>query len=67
MAKNSPFPSFKTGGGWGKKLIVTAILLAVVVLIVKYPGDSGSWAKNLIGMGTDAIDGLVAFFRAVGN
>ncbi|MGW4831339.1 hypothetical protein ACWEOG_27410 [Amycolatopsis japonica] len=46
---------------------MTAIVLAVVVLIVRYPSDSGSWAKNLIGMGADAIDGLVAFFRTVGN
>lgn len=67
MVKNNPFSGLKTGGGWMKKLIVTAIVIAVLVLVVKYPSDSGAWAKDLFGMAGDAIDGLVAFFRAVGN
>ena len=66
MAKNT-IPGFKTGGGVLSKLIGTAIVIALVVLVVKYPGDAAIWAKTLVGVISDSIDGLVTFFRSLGH
>ncbi|WP_103351027.1 hypothetical protein [Amycolatopsis sp. CA-128772] len=57
MAKNN-FPVMKSGGG----LVVG---LAIVVLIVKYPADSASWASGAAhGVGV-VIDGVVQSLRAL--
>ncbi|MFI5611327.1 hypothetical protein [Amycolatopsis sp. NPDC051903] len=66
MAKNS-IPQFKTGGGILSKLIGTALVIAVLVLVVKHPGDSGSAVHGAFAFASTAIDGLVDFIRAVFN
>ncbi|MFE0022364.1 hypothetical protein [Amycolatopsis sp. NPDC059021] len=67
MAKQNPFPGMKTGGGILSKLIGAAVVLALLVLVVKYPGDAASWAKGIGSTVADGIDGIVTFFRKVGN
>ena len=66
MAKQQ-FPGLKTGGSVLSKLIGTAVVVALVVLVVRYPGDVASWVKGLGTAAADGIDGLVTFFREVGN
>ncbi|MEU4254178.1 hypothetical protein AB0F15_42980 [Amycolatopsis sp. NPDC026612] len=64
MAKNN-FPVMKSGGGLVGKAIGLVVGLAIVVLIVKYPADSASWASGAAhGVGV-VIDGVVQFLRAL--
>ncbi|QWF79768.1 hypothetical protein [Amycolatopsis sp. CA-230715] len=65
MAKNT-IPGLKTGGGLLAKLIGAAVVIALLVLVVKYPGDAAGFAKGLGGMVSDAIGGIVRFFRGLG-
>lgn len=59
MAK-SPYPVMKTGGLL-PRVIGTLVVIAVVVLVIKYPADAARWVR---GVGT-VIDGLVDFLRAL--
>jgi hypothetical protein len=64
MAKNT-IPGLKTGGGILSKAIGTVVVLAILVVVVKYPSDAASLVKTVFaGLGT-LIDGLVSFFRAL--
>jgi hypothetical protein len=64
MAKNV-MPGFKTGGGVMSKVIGTAVVLAILVIVVKHPTDAASFAKGLFsGLGA-VIDGFVSFFRSL--
>lgn len=65
MAKNA-IPGLKTGGGMLTKVVGAAVLIALLVLIVKYPGDAATWLKAGFGFASNAIDGLVTFFRSLG-
>jgi hypothetical protein len=56
----SPYPVMKSGGLL-PKLIGTLLLIAVIVLVVKYPADAARWVR---GLGT-VIDALVTFLREV--
>lgn len=60
MAK-SPYPMMKSGGGLLSKVVGTLVLIAVLVVIIKYPADAARWVR---GLGT-VIDGLVSFIRAL--
>ncbi|WP_344861975.1 hypothetical protein [Amycolatopsis ultiminotia] len=66
MAKQQ-FPGLKSGSGLLSKVIVGALALAVLVLVVKYPSDAASWAQGVGSVAADTIDGLVTFFRGLGN
>lgn len=59
MAKN-PYPVMNSGGVL-PKVIGTLVVIAVLVLVIKYPADAARWVR---GLGT-AIDGLVSFFRTL--
>ncbi len=64
MAKNV-IPGVKTGGGVLSKVIGTAVVLAILVMVVRHPTDAASFAKTLFsGLGA-FIDGLVSFFRTL--
>jgi hypothetical protein len=64
MSKNT-IPGLKTGGGILSKVIGTVVVLAILVMVVKYPSDAASLVKTIFaGLGT-LIDGLVGFFRAL--
>jgi hypothetical protein len=64
MAKNV-VPGMQTGGSLMSKVIGTAVLLAILVIVVKHPTDAASFAKTIFsGLGV-FIDGLVSFFRSL--
>jgi hypothetical protein len=66
MAKTT-IPGMKTGSGPLSKLIVTAVVIAMLVLVIKYPSDAASFTKSLFSGIGYVIDGIVSFLRAVGN
>lgn len=49
--------------GAGTKILGVLVFIALVVIIVKYPGEAAGWGKDLIGLAGDAVDGLVSFIR----
>ncbi|WP_410619402.1 hypothetical protein [Amycolatopsis sp. cmx-8-4] len=64
MAKNN-FPMMKSGGGLLSKAVGLVVTLAIIVLIVKYPADSASWASGAAHGAGAVIDGVVQFLRAL--
>lgn len=64
MARNV-IPGLKTGGGVMSKVIGTAVVLALLVIVVKHPADAASFTKAVFsGLGA-VLDGLVSFFRSL--
>lgn len=61
MAKNSV--SLPTGKSVLPKLIGFAVALALLVIVVKHPGDAASWVKALAVGAGDVIDGIASFIR----
>jgi hypothetical protein len=57
----------KTGGGIFSKLIWLLVGLAVLMLVIKYPGDVAGWVKMAVHLLTSVVNGIVAFFRQLGN
>lgn len=65
MAKNMiPMPASK---GFLPRVFGALVLVALVVIVVKYPGDAAGWMKDLFGLGEDAVEGLVSFVRTLGS
>ena len=64
MAKSPAFPGMKAGMSPLAKLVTVAIVIALGVIVVKYPGDAAAFVKGFFGFAGDVINGLVAFFRA---
>ncbi|SDX91389.1 hypothetical protein SAMN05216215_101753 [Saccharopolyspora shandongensis] len=65
MAKNS-FPVMpKAGGGALSKAFWGLVVVALVVLVVKYPNDAAVFVHGMFGVIGDAVGGLVEFFRGV--
>jgi hypothetical protein len=64
MARNV-IPGLKTGGSVMSKAIGTAVVLAILVIVVKHPTDAASFMKTIFsGLGA-VIDGFVSFFRSL--
>ncbi|HYQ66176.1 hypothetical protein [Actinophytocola sp.] len=66
MAKQT-FPQLKQGGGILRKVIGSALLVAVLVLVVRYPADAASGVKAAWAAAGSLVDGLVTFLRSVGS
>jgi hypothetical protein len=66
MTKNA-FPGMKTGSSLLKKVVSTAVVLALLTLIIKHPSDAATWVKSSFGLVGEVVDGIVTFFRQVGN
>ncbi len=65
MAKSAlPLP---TGNGTAKKLLVTALLIALVVVVVRYPVEAAGAATDAGRAAGAVVDGFVTFFRALAN
>jgi len=64
MAKNA-FPGMKTGMSPLTKLVVVAVVIALGVIVVKYPADAASFVKFVFGHAGDVITGLVSFLRSL--
>jgi hypothetical protein len=54
-----------TGNNLVAKLITLAVLIALAVLVVRYPGESAQWISGAFDWVGRQIDGLVTFFRKV--
>jgi hypothetical protein len=65
MARN--MQPMKSGGGLMSKLVGLLIGLAVLMLVIKYPGDAAGWVTGAAHLLTNIVTGLVAFFRQLGN
>jgi len=64
MAKSN-FPVMKSGGGLMGKAIGLVVTLTIIMLIVKYPADSATWASGAAhGVGA-VVEGVVTFLRAL--
>lgn len=66
MAKNA-IPGLQTGPSVLAKLVGIGISIAIIVLVVQYPGDSATWVKQALSMAGDAIHGLVTFIRTLSS
>ena len=64
MAKNI-IPGLQTGRSAMSKLIGTAVVLAILVIVVKHPTDAATFAKSILSGSGALIDGLVSFFRSL--
>ncbi|EHR53353.1 hypothetical protein SacmaDRAFT_5188 [Saccharomonospora marina XMU15] len=62
MAKQT-FPGLQTSTNPLKKVIGTVVVLALLVVVAKYPADAASWVKTLLSW----LDGVVTFLRQVGG
>jgi hypothetical protein len=62
MAKNS-IPGLKTGGGVVSKVVGTAVVLAILTIVVKHPGDAADFVKTVFGW----IDQIATFLRELGG
>lgn len=66
MAKKTLAP-MPTSNSVLPKLITTAVVLALLVIVVKHPGDAATWVTALVTGAVDVIDGVASFIRQVAN
>ncbi|MEU9686167.1 hypothetical protein [Amycolatopsis japonica] len=66
MAKNS-FPGFKAGGGILKKLAIAVVVVAIIVMVIKSPGESAGVVNDARDSGEGVVDSLITFFRSLRN
>ncbi|WP_037321438.1 hypothetical protein [Amycolatopsis orientalis] len=59
--------SMKSGGSIAKKILLGLVVLAVIVMVIKFPHDSAEIVGDARDNGETVVDGLVAFFRALGE
>jgi superfamily II helicase len=57
----------KTGSGIVGKLVAIIIGLAVLMLVIKYPGDVAGWVKDCVRLLTSIVSGIAAFFQQLGH
>ncbi|NKQ54419.1 hypothetical protein HFP15_16180 [Amycolatopsis sp. K13G38] len=64
MGKKDPLQALvgNSGGAMGK-LVGGVIVVALLVIVVKFPSDAAHWLKELWGLGEEVISGLVSFIR----
>lgn len=65
MARN--MLPMRNKGGIGAKIIWLVVGLAVLMLVVRYPGDVAGWVRDAVGLLTGVVNGVVAFFRQLGH
>jgi hypothetical protein len=57
----------KNGSGIVTKLVWLIVGLAFLLLVIRYPGDVAGWVKDAVHLMTSIVNGIVAFFRQLGN
>ncbi|MGH3564461.1 MAG: hypothetical protein ACRDRH_00195 [Pseudonocardia sp.] len=62
MAK-SEIPGMKAGSGAMSKVVGTAVVLAILVIVVKHPSDAADFVKTVFGW----IDQIATFLRELGG
>ena len=45
------------------KLVGGAVLLALLAVVVKHPGDAANWAKAVVHAASSVVDGLASFVQ----
>lgn len=66
--KQNMIPPMMTGGGSVvPKVVGGLVLLALLALVIKHPGEAATWAKSFIGMVSSAVDGIATFFQQVSS
>ncbi|KAA5836019.1 hypothetical protein F1721_06635 [Saccharopolyspora hirsuta] len=65
MAKNSLPIMPKAGGGALSKVIWLLVGVALLVLVVKYPGDAAAFVNGVFDLLGGAVESLASFFRGV--
>ncbi|MFD5245654.1 hypothetical protein ACFWIW_13970 [Amycolatopsis sp. NPDC058340] len=63
-SKNNPF-NFKTSSGILKKLVITLVVVAIIVMVLKSPGESAELVTDARDNGEGVIDSLITFFRGL--
>lgn len=63
MAKQTMIPMPGGSSSVLPKLITAAVLIALVLVVVKHPGDSAEWVKTLFAAGESVVDGLATFLH----
>lgn len=63
--KNAMIPMPTGGKSVVPKLVGTLVCVALLVIVVKHPGDAASWTKELFSLASGAVDGVVSFIRQV--
>lgn len=66
MPKNM-MPMAPSGRGLLSKVVGTLVLVAVVMLVVKYPADAAHMGLGAWHLLTTVVSGLVTFFRQIGG
>lgn len=61
----SAMPTMKAGGGAGKKLLGTIVMLALAVMVVQHPTEAATWAQNGAAFVGHVADALGVFFQAL--
>lgn len=63
--KNTTIPVPTGGSGVLPKLVSTLVMVALLVIVVKHPGEAANWTRALFtGLGA-VVDGIVSFIRQV--
>ncbi len=64
MSKQQMMP-MPSGGGVLPKLIGTAVVLALLVMVIKQPAATAGWVEGLFGAAVGAVEGIAAFFGEI--
>lgn len=65
MSKNNVVP---TGGSSVlPKVIGTLVVLGLLAVVVKHPGDAAAWVTGVAAWFESVVDGVAEFFRQVGS
>jgi F0F1-type ATP synthase membrane subunit a len=58
-------PVMPTGRGVLSKVVTVMVVLALLMLVVKYPSDAAHFLTGTMRLASNIIGGLVTFFRQV--
>lgn len=64
MSKKEMMPMPK-GGGPLPKLIGTAVVLALLVMVIRQPAATAGWVEGIFGWALGAVEGIAAFFGEI--
>lgn len=66
MSKQQTMP-MPTGSGPLPKLIGTAIVLALLVMVIQQPAETAGWVEGVLGWAMNAVQGIATFFGEIAS
>jgi len=63
MSRKDGFPMVASSGGGLKRVVGALVVVALLAVVIRNPGEAASWAKALFGVVTGAVDGIANFIR----